>query len=47
MPHCFTLPPHSRHLNYTNYLQTPNQNITQSYQYNSHNTHILTVQHIK
>lgn len=43
----FRVPADSRDLNYSNYVETGNEKITQSYEYNSDNTHILTVEEIK
>ncbi|WRN77392.1 hypothetical protein T9H88_04465 [Staphylococcus aureus] len=36
----FRVPADSRDLNYSNYVETGNEKITQSYEYNSDNTHI-------
>ncbi len=43
----FRVPADSRDLNDSNYVETGNEKITQSYEYNSDNTHILTVEEIK
>ncbi|MBF7018002.1 nucleoside-diphosphate sugar epimerase/dehydratase [Staphylococcus durrellii] len=37
----------SRDLNYSNYVEEGSEKITKSYEYNSNNTHILTVEEIK
>ncbi len=37
----FRVPADSRDLNYSNYVETGNEKITQSYEYNSDNTHIF------
>lgn len=43
----FRIPADSRDLNYSNYYEDGNKEITEAYEYNSDNTNILTVEEIK
>ncbi|MCE3327043.1 UDP-glucose 4-epimerase, partial [Staphylococcus aureus] len=43
----FRVPADSRYLNYSNYVETGNEKITQAYEDNSDNTQMLAVEEIK